>query len=802
MPTINLGRIGFVNKGGYSSGTTYKVNDVVTYNNKVYACIQATTGNTPTNTSYWVNWIGDTPAGGVTFTPTGGIASTDVQSAIAELDTEKATKATTLAGYGITDATPSSHIGSGGSAHAAATTTVDGFMSYTDKSKLDGMAAATATPNMDSTASVGVSTKYAREDHTHPSDTSKQALNANLTSVAGLSTSTTGLMKLTNGTASLVTGSTGSGNVVYSAGATLTGGTTLNGGITADTSVINIGSGQVYKDTSGNVGIGTSSPYSDGLVPGLVIGNGTGNKGITLFGANNIQQNIAFTSVSGSQQGLLQYDQSTNAMRMFTNSAERMRIDSVGNVGIGVTPSAWYSVYKNMQIGLSSSIVGQSNDTKTFINNNAYYNSSSQWIYLANSSAAQYALSDAEHRWLTAPSGTVGNAITFTQAMTLNASGRLLLGTTTDDGVNKLQVNGSASVSGNVGIGTSSPTTKLYVTTNNPTRGIVSRIINGSTSSQTGAQIQFTQAAIADWAIGQPAGVNAFSIWANRDASSSDGTEVVRIDTSGNVGIGKSNPSVKLDVQASSNGDILKVTGTNGYFSMGTVADGSVYLNNLNAQPILFSLNGSEKMRIDSSGNVGIGVAPSAWGGITKSIDIGNTNQGQIALYGRTDGQNEGGIVLNAYRDSANTWRYKYSSNATLYSTAGGTHSWFTAPSGTAGSAITWTTAMSLDASGNLSTAFGNTNAMIGFNAVNDYFTPSGGSSTPQYGIARGSNGNNTLGISGYSGLAFYTSGTKQMTLDTAGNMTLSGNLPAATSSKIGGVKVSLSGSTLTITTT
>ena len=39
------------------------------------------------------------------------------------------------------------------------------------------------------------------------------------------------------------------------------------------------------------------------------------------------------------------------------------------------------------------------------------------------------------------------------------------------------------------------------------------------------------------------------------------------------------------------------------------------------------------------------------------------------------------------------------------------------------------------------------------------------------------------------------------MSLDASGNMTLAGNLPAATSSKIGGVKVSLSGSTLTITT-
>ena len=48
---------------------------------------------------------------------------------------------TTLAGYGITDAAPSSHVGATGSAHGQATTSVNGFMSAADKTKLDGVAA-------------------------------------------------------------------------------------------------------------------------------------------------------------------------------------------------------------------------------------------------------------------------------------------------------------------------------------------------------------------------------------------------------------------------------------------------------------------------------------------------------------------------------------------------------------------------------------------------------------------------------------------------------------------------------------
>ena len=59
------------------------------------------------------------------------------------IDTKLSTKAdkdTTLSGYGITDATPSSHVGATGTAHGVATTSVNGFMSNADKSKLDGIA--------------------------------------------------------------------------------------------------------------------------------------------------------------------------------------------------------------------------------------------------------------------------------------------------------------------------------------------------------------------------------------------------------------------------------------------------------------------------------------------------------------------------------------------------------------------------------------------------------------------------------------------------------------------------------------
>lgn len=73
--------------------------------------------------------------------------------------------------------------------NATATTSADGLMSAADKTKLDGIAAGTASPLMDGKASVGNSLKYAREDHVHPSDTSREDIANKTTVVLGTSDS-------------------------------------------------------------------------------------------------------------------------------------------------------------------------------------------------------------------------------------------------------------------------------------------------------------------------------------------------------------------------------------------------------------------------------------------------------------------------------------------------------------------------------------------------------------------------------------------------------------------------------------
>lgn len=117
-----------------------------------------------------------------------------------------------------------------------------------------------------------------------------------------------------------------------------------------------------------------------------------------------------------------------------TGGAERLRVDSAGNAGLGVTPSAWSTLYSQKAfqfgpVGSLMSLQASTTNNQTSVNSNAV-NLSGGWTYMYSDSATQYRQFAGTHSWSNAPSGTAGNAITFTQAMTLDASGNLLVGMT------------------------------------------------------------------------------------------------------------------------------------------------------------------------------------------------------------------------------------------------------------------------------------------------------------------------------------------------------------------------------------
>jgi hypothetical protein len=149
------------------------------------------------------------------------------------------------------------------------------------------------------------------------------------------------------------------------------------------------------------------------------------------IGAN---QNVIYAS--GNPLSILSDSQN---LRIGTGTNAYILLDTSGNVGVGVTPSATDSTYyQALEItrvgqGLTGAKTALTSSPNSWLSNNSYatYSAGIVWKYAVSQPAAQYRLVDASHQWLIAASGTAGNAITFTQAMTLTAGGDLLVGQTT-----------------------------------------------------------------------------------------------------------------------------------------------------------------------------------------------------------------------------------------------------------------------------------------------------------------------------------------------------------------------------------
>jgi hypothetical protein len=110
-----------------------------------------------------------------------------------------------------------------------------------------------------------------------------------------------------------------------------------------------------------------------------------------------------------------------------SSNTTAVTVDTSQNVGVGVTPSAWGSGITAIQFGSRGGV--SADGSTTYLDNNRYYNGTNN-IYKATGAAGIYAIGSGTHYWYTAPSGTAGNAITFTQAMNLDSSGNLGIGRT------------------------------------------------------------------------------------------------------------------------------------------------------------------------------------------------------------------------------------------------------------------------------------------------------------------------------------------------------------------------------------
>lgn len=419
-------------------------------------------------------------------------------------------------------------------------------------------------------------------------------------------------------------------------------------------------------DSSGNVGIGTSAPPQL-----LAVGNSTDQVGAGISAAVST---LYFGSPSTGSGGIkrIAYDRATGSLNFIGNTvaspSTQMTLDSSGNLGIGTSsPTTIFHVQQNnaANIGMRMRQLSTTQFAGAGLLCNGPVSSSTQggtafYHYNRNTGGTNGALAMAqfdengsfqrslaeyyynEQAWLFYTNGS--------ERLRIDSSGNVMVGTTSATGL--FSVNG-------VSYGSMIATNRFGVLGNNLYFG-------------TGNFRYIGDGHAYGWSQGNTDGADLRLLYAGNNTSGAGAvattSERIYITAAGNVGIGTSSPSAKLDVNGNasfgatittgtgvSTGDahlelggnrsgsgtvymdlhavaggdfnsrIIRYGGTNGGMDIINLGTGGMVLSQEGAAPMVFKTTATERMRIDSSGNVGIGTSGP---GYRLDIASGDTTAG------------------------------------------------------------------------------------------------------------------------------------------------------------------------------
>ena len=388
----------------------------------------------------------------------------------------------------------------------------------------------------------------------------------------------------------------------------------------------------LFIQSSGNIGIGTTTAQYGKLVVSPTAGNSA--TGITLDDGTNA------TARSWIGTGDLWH------MTRGSVATNGITIDTNGNVGIGTTaPGAKLQVEGDAAFGtgatvlptthvnhefifLGSNAIGSINSaaSEIQISSNSYIDAPGSRRYTTTKPATMYEQTAGYHAWYYKGSGTAGDLVNFTEAMRIDTSGNVGIGTTAPGA--KLEVTGSVAVQ-------SGSTSDIYYGTSNNYynfRTSAQRTANAWTVSSGGIDTNaiddtYTDAILTVSAtpphvliksgfklgIGTTSPVAMLSVRSTGTTDllnlvETDGEEVFTVLEGGNVGIGTTAPGYKLEIAGTGINAGIHMSKTDAttaswYLHPGRLGNGEFSIGN----------DSIYTMVIQTNGNVGIGTtAPNA----------------------------------------------------------------------------------------------------------------------------------------------------------------------------------------------